>query len=53
MRQLLADIPGDITVQTLNIIKFHCHGNSKKEGSLVFCKVVGRAAFSPAPGRVH
>lgn len=33
--KLLADIPGDLAVQTLNIIKIHCHGNSKMLGSYV------------------
>lgn len=33
--ELLADIPGDLAVQTLNIIKIHCHGNSKMLGSYV------------------
>lgn len=33
--KLLADIPGDLAVQTLNIIKIHCHGNSRMLGSYV------------------
>lgn len=39
MKRLLAEVPSDIAVQTLNIIKAHCHRNIRSKADVWQCSL--------------